>query len=293
MTSTISFAGLLIFWGCIFLSGAVSCAEPTCASAEVVLPIEFQFLDQDAQYEWVYASLSPRLKTPDLTLEPSRLEIHDGKMNMEFCLKEKDQSAVLEFLFGPRALSVAPRSPVRPSSAGAVLPQVFILRQKRPDWVIVKSYQRSTVNGSDYPVFDLELYNFGTDHNGGQVHLTVFEHGWMCDVGSPPKRIVVSVAMIGKRIRVSSADPEFPEDQLVRTAELITASANDCAGNYDLNIDLGKTGVLHPGPTHIRYIFRDTTPPSSQGLAHRFKGRSYHLYVSGEGIWSPKPLLPF
>ncbi len=298
-------------------------AAGQCGDEEAALPVQFKFEDIDARQDWVYRSLDPRLELSGSLLTPQRTDIDDGTLHLIFCIPIKMANHRSRLRIGPRAYSISPRQELDHQVSIESLPRVYLLRQENPDWVILKSYIRLQPAGSNLPVFDLELFNFGKPHPGGQVDLRIFESGSNCITASRAFRVLVEVSLSENKLTVSSGDPEFPEEQIQRQAKLVTGT---CGDNYSFSMDLGVTGPLENGPFRIRYVVReakyvgldhDRDRPMLgreddggsrlrsdllsyfRGLRVRsnlpsyFRGRRVEMKVSGDGIWPQEPHNPY
>ena len=272
----------------IFFSGLTVLAQsPTkqnCPPNSVLVPVTYHFKDTDAQYAWIYQSLRPTLGGERA---PISKNIEDGALKMTFCIPTPASTERLELKVGPRKYDLAVRPIIDIGGGAKKMSPIQLLKQPRPDWVIVKSINRLKPEASDLPSFEIELFNFGQAHPGGQVVFRASRFGYMCAEGSKPARVTVQVSLSGQRLQVASSDPEYPEELIKRNAELIK-NINWCAGNFSLRADFGPTGRLPAGPIRIRYTLKqaiaDGSTANPMDVKYYFT-RDYRLDVIGEGIW--------
>ena len=274
-----------------------------CTKDDIYVPISFELLDSDAQFGWVYRSLRPQLKVGSLEFRAKRAEVQDGKLNLGFCIPKLNPAPRFVLSTGPRTYDLASREVLNSPTGPSSMSRIYIAKQTRPDWVVIKSFDRFESKGTALPIFDLELFNFGKEHPGGEVKATFSEYGYACFAGSPRVKVDVEADIVGKRLALSSADPEFPEDLVTRSAVL---STDECPSNFTLQAALGRTGTLSPGVTRIRYgiIVAKGTPagpetsllliapspassPSTKVdvIRYFFSARSVSASVEGDGIW--------
>ena len=282
----------IVLIGCFVLFSAThALAQPAtkqnCSPNTVSVPVTYHFKDTDAQYAWIYHSLNPTLAMVQDRVDPISTNIEDGALKMTFCIPVPAETERLILRVGPRAYDLAIRPITKLSSDLREMSPILLVEQPRPDWVIVKSAKRFETEASDLPSFEVELYNFGQAHSGGQVVFEAFHYWSLCARGSTPARVKVQVSLSGQRLRIASSDPEYPEELVTRDAEL-TKNINSCSANFYLRTDFGTTGRLPPGPIRIRYTLKraeaKVSLTSSEQIKYYFT-RGYRLKVIGEGIW--------
>jgi hypothetical protein len=321
---SVVFLGLSVFY-VIVHAVAQTPPPPRCAPDEILVPITYSFRDTDVQYAWAYHALHPTLTTSQAKHSPKSMNVVDGSLSMSFCIRMPVTHQRLILRDGPDVyirtpatterliLRVGPRvydlvvRPITKNARGASeMSPLILVGQPRPDWVVVKSFERLQPESARLPSFELELFNFGQAHPGGHVQFESFEHGRACAFPSPPIRVTVQVSLSGQRLRIATSDPEYPEELVLRQAELNT---HECRPNFTLRASFGPTGRLPPGPTRIRYTLREATVTQSResrpdnpnvpsllsneeieaiqtsGIEQYFQSRGYHLKVVGEGIW--------
>lgn len=262
--------------------------EKNCSPNTVSVPVTFHFRDTDAQYAWIYQSLRPTMATVQQNrVAPISTNIENDALKMTFCIPEPAETERLILRVGPRAYDLAVRPITKLSSDGREMSPILLVEQPRPDWVIVKSAKRLETEASHLPSFEVELYNFGQAHSGGQVVFEAFHYWSACAMGSAPARVKVQVSLSGQRFRIASSDPEYPEELIKRDAEL-TKNINSCSANFHLRADFGTTGRLPPGPTRIRYTLKRAeagVPLTNSEQIKYYFTRDYQLKIIGEGIW--------
>jgi hypothetical protein len=275
----------------------------TCGATQTLVPITFRFQDDPmTQAAWVLASLRPTLVLEQRGLSPETTEIRDGTLILRFCAPTAQISDRFTLTIGPRSLLLAARPIAKASDGSGQMAEISLLDQPRPNWVIVKSIERLTRPSGGLPSFDVELFNFGTDHPGGRVQYTAGSHRFSCMFGQPGQRVTVQVSLSGQRLRIASSDPEYPEEMIERPAEV---RSGYCGSNFDVTADFGTTGRLPSGPTRIRYTLRATgaaksdpaktapmaSPLGLPGLSGvavlggYFPADGYRIKIVGEGIW--------
>lgn len=258
-----------------------------CPADKVLVPIFFQFKDTDVQSTWVYESLRPTLILNGSATHPQSKDIEGGAAKFKFCMSPPKDAARLILQVGPRTHDLAMRPVTKDVQGTQEMSEILLLNQPRPDWVIFKSAERVYPQGSKLPAFDVELFNFGQTHAGGHVLFESAERGWHCLFGTPPTRVEVQVSISGRRLKVASSDPEYPEELISRPAQL-DENINYCHGNYSLKTDFGPTGRIPPGPLRIRYILKGARIKNltvNEEFIPYFFARSYKIDVVGEGIW--------
>ena len=252
-----------------------------CPPANVMVTVSYQFADTDARAGWVYDSLQPTLAVASERRPPIASTTADGVLTMKFCLALPAGATQLTLRVGPRVHDLAAR-PILPTPKGRNMSPILLVGQVRPDWVIVKSRQAASVASTGTPIFEFELFNFGGVHPGGEVTFEASRSGYSCFAGTPPSSVNVEMSFVGKRLKVASSDPEYPDELIVRQAEFAQATENYCQANYRLQASLGPTGRLPAGPTRIRYAVKTADQTVMTALRN---ATSKRLTVTGEGIW--------
>ncbi len=268
-------------------SAAEQNAVAACTADQVSIPIEYRFKDLDVQHDWIYRSLRATLEIDGTKLAPRDMRFKDGGETLSFCAPLKTVTTAQMLLHvGPMVLAIEPRPIVRDATKLGRMAPIRLEAQPRPNWVVVKSATRLAVVGESLGVFEVELMNFGSSHAGGDVRYLAQDTSGHCAFPSPTNKVIVGVSISGQRVKITSADPDYPEDVVERQGTL-ERNVNQCAGNYKLDAPLGKTGILATGPTRIRYALRPSTGGGSDAkeLARYFRG-TFRLQVSGDDIWS-------
>ena len=248
--------GLLFF---AFAMYYPSIAYGVCAEGEIRIPIEFQFAAPDLREDWIYRSTLPRLlvKKQHVTiLAPERESTTFGIYSADFCVDSEILARGFKVRFGPRETTISPR-PVDPKTN--TMTTIRLLEQPRPDWVVIKSIKKLTLATSALPVFDVEISNFGKPYSGASVRLQARYEPIGCASNSVIELIPVTVSAVKSRIKVTSADPEFPTQQIDRNASI---AASGCG--FDLSVDLGTVGTIPEGPSRLRYEIRRARIPDSK-----------------------------
>ena len=283
----------ILLWICMyFFAGKAAFANTNppgaCPPAQIATQVEYEFKDLDLRQDWIYSSLRPTVGYGSLVSRALNIGTKNGRATFAFCLPSEIASKTMEFHFGSQSVTIEPRPITNAEGTQPQMAQIFLFSQPRPTWVIVKSATRASASGDSPAIYELELYNFGAVHPGGEVRYSSQDLSGRCAFPASPNRVTVQVAIVGQRLKVQSNDPEYAEDLVSRQAEL-EQNSNQCAGNFKLNVSLGKTGRLQPGPVRIRYVFRevmDSAKPLNVTISKYFLSTRFRLQVDGDDIWS-------
>jgi hypothetical protein len=248
-----------------------------CDPSEVTVPIIYQFKEERYRLPWIYESLRASIATGEPRFTAKSVATLDGALNMTFCVREIAGKS-LTLRVGPRVHTLVAR-PVQPNGQMSL---VRLLDQPGPDWLVLKSVQRLEVAGASLPAYELELVNFGPEHPGGEVAFEARNTSRRCAFPTPGVAVVVNVSLAGQRFGVASADPDFPQQQVVRKADLEENFA-ECLGNFRLTASFGQTGKLAPGATRIRYSIQNARDVKRQrDVANLF---AHQFWFTVEDAW--------
>jgi hypothetical protein len=227
--------------------------DPVCKNGDWRIPVQYQFIDQSYQQDWIYYSLQPKLIVGNEETSPTRTDAIDGALQVTFCATKTIVRSAFQVQFGPRKFLIAPR-PIAPrtDSADSVTP-VYLVNQPDPDWVIVRSRKEIAIVGATLPAFEIELMNFGKPRRGPNVTLFVTHPPVSCAAPMSPVTVPIEMVISGKRLSVASSDPEFPTDLVRRMTEIDLKGCN----GYRLTISLGTMGEIPEGPFRIRYVIHE------------------------------------
>ena len=236
-----------------------------CTDQDVVFPLVFQFADSTAQLDWIYGSLEPKLShSSGASYTPASARVVDGTYQLTFCVPAGQARDAFVATLGPIKLQIAARPVSVITSERAAretnlragdraIPTVFFLDQPGPNWVIVRSIRRVSLDKpAERWLLEVEIMNFGQEHPGASVGLGLYEGGVACASPSGGVTVPVVITVSQSTVRVASADPEYRELES-REAEL---ESNPCSDGSTLKASLGSTGALAPGLTRLRYSIK-------------------------------------
>jgi hypothetical protein len=220
----------------------------SCPANEAQLPIVYRFADNGLNQKWVYASLAPLIAYSGRPSRPLESQITESGLRVTFCVPEPDDGSSFQVTFGRRKYTVVRRPIVTAADGTKAMTPALLLDQPRPDWIIVKSLTRTdAANRRAIALLDVELYNFGREHNGARVSLSIARStGGVCWSNPPPVQVTI-LASAGM-MHVLASDPQFPE-----LVERTTTMTRSCGGGFSISADLGVTGPLPEGPIRLRY----------------------------------------
>jgi hypothetical protein len=276
-----------------------------CQAEQTAVPITYRFVDDPVlQSSWVLESLRPTLTLQHHRVSPTWRKILNGTLALRFCVPTALIGERFTFSAGPRSLELAARPTSTDADGAARMTDIALIDQPKPNWVVVKSIEQLTRPGHSLPSFDVEVFNFGATHPGGRIRFSSAGDGRyrVACAFDRVEQITVLVSLAGQKLRIASADPEYPGELVERLADVQTSRC----GGTTVTADFGPTGRLQPGPTRIRYAVMSTksAPATSTrrapgiadlrneqpttrsgGIDSYFPAGGYVVEVVGEGIW--------
>ena len=267
---------LAIAIGITSISFSTKASQAECILREqgsIEIPLVFEFKKKEFRTKWIYNSLEPSLKLPNLSppLTPVSSVVNNSKLELSFCLKAENlpkPNSKFKVNFASRSLTISAR-PIQWTNVvvnengqdikikQGKMPTIQLIEQPDPDWVIVKQAQL-LYSSKNLPRIDIEVHNFTKKpHSGFELKLDLFfPPTSLCHWPDPiHKEIPVEIEFYKGNILISAGDLQFSE--LIRRKALV--DGDPCLRGTSLKANFGNVGQL--GAEEIlrfRYVFNET-----------------------------------
>lgn len=278
---------------CLPRPTAAQCVGRHDYQDQVLIPVTFDFKNEQTRVAWIYESLHPRLMLTGSgrTYSPTASEVADGILQLRFCIPAKElpsPNSEFKVAFGLRSFTIAARPVVWKSEITnhwnerireGVMASIYLLKQSDPDWLVIRRAALLETNRG-LPRIEVELHNFsGSSHHGIALRMVGVHDNHCATIPTEPERreqVKVSLYVDKGKLEVASEDLGFGE-LIKREAKLVIRPCS----RSELDVELGRTGALAASQSlRIRYTFDREFPQS-----FRMFSKKMSIEVKGDRVF--------